>query len=195
MRSAAKLMDREPASDVQQNTLLIVEDDDALRDRLCQAMTRRGFVVKPARSVADAHEVIKASRPQFAIVDLRLLDGTGLTVVDTLRQTHPSCRTIVLTGYGNIPTAVAAARIGAVDYIAKPATADEIVDVLLTPEGQRPPPPTDTVEPEEARRVHIERVYADAGENVSHTARLLNMHRRTLQRLLKRNGVTGDASQ
>jgi two-component system response regulator RegA len=107
----------------------------------------------------------------------------------------PACRTVVLTGYGNIPTAVAAARIGAVDYIAKPATADEIVDVLLTPDGGTTPPPTNTVAPEEARRAHIEHFYQEAGENVSRTARLLNMHRRTLQRLLRRSGNAHDPAE
>lgn len=194
MESAARSTDWEFPLEEGGNSLLIVEDDDALRTRMAQAMTRRGFAVSSASSVSEAEDVIELVPPRYAIVDLRLLDGTGLTVVDALRKTDTGCRTIVLTGYGNIPTAVAAARIGAVDYIAKPATADEIVDVLLTPEGETPPPPTNPVEPEEARRAHIEQVYAEAGENVSRTARLLNMHRRTLQRVLKRYGITNDTA-
>ncbi|MEM6385459.1 MAG: response regulator [Pseudomonadota bacterium] len=177
------------------NTLLIVEDDDALRNRLVKAMERRGFDVRAAKGVVEADEIIRELTPQFAIVDLRLMDGNGLSVVDTLRAASPACRTLVLTGYGNISTAAAAARIGAVDYIAKPATADEIVDVLLTPVGKTPPPPTHTIEPDEARLAHIERFYLEAGENVSQTARLLNMHRRTLQRLLKRNEIANDPAQ
>ena len=170
------------------NNLLIVEDDDALRERLAQAMTRRGCQTRTAGSVAAALAAVEEEDLRFAIVDLRLVDGSGLTIVENLRQTQPTCRTIVLTGYGNIPTAVAAARIGAVDYIATPATADEIVDTLLAPEGKTPPPPVNTIAPDDARRAHIERFYHEAGENVSRTARLLKMHRRTLQRLLKRTG-------
>ncbi len=194
MRAAQRAV-RKTVSELPENTLLIVEDDDALRDRLSQAMTRRGFEVNSASSVADAQRFIETTPPQFAIVDLRLLDGSGLTVVEALRQERPSCRTVVLTGYGNIPTAVAAAHIGAVDYIAKPATANEIIDVLLTPDGQTPPPPENPVEPEEARLEHIERVYHEADDNGSRTARLLNMHRRTLQRVLKRNGLTHETTK
>ena len=123
----------EHAFDVYGNTLLIVEDDEALRERLGRAMTRRGFAVTTAGGVADA---LADRQPSFAIVDLRLTDGSGLSIIESLQQMVPTCRTVVLTGYGNIPTAVAAVRTGAVDYIAKPATADEIVDVLLTPEGE-----------------------------------------------------------
>ena len=195
MYDAQPLNDLEHAFDVCGNTLLIVEDDDALRERMAQAMIRRGFDVTAASSVAEALAAVEQNPHCFAIVDLSLLDGSGLTVVERLRDKEPACRTIILTGYGNIPTAVAAARIGAVDYLAKPATADEIVDVLLTPEGQMIPPPTNTVLPDDARRAHIERFYHEEGENVSRTARLLKMHRRTLQRLLRRNETATDATQ
>lgn len=195
MYDAQPLNDLDHAFEDIGNTLLIVEDDEVLRGRLARAMTRRGFAVTTAGSVADGLAALKASPPCFAIVDLRLTDGSGLSVVETLRQVEPSCRTIVLTGYGNIPTAVAAARIGAADYIAKPATADEIVDVLLTPEGQTAPPPTNTVRPEEARRAHIEHFYHEEGENVSRTARLLNMHRRSLQRFLQRKRMVHDTAE
>ena len=194
MHSTTRTEILERLADVRDANLLIVEDDEALRTRLERAMERRGFAVTSAASVAEAETVIARTAPHFAILDLRLEDGSGLTVADTLHKLRPSCRTVVLTGYGNIPTAVAAARIGAVEYIAKPATADEIVDVLLTPEGETTPPPENPVSPEEARRAHIEHVYAEAGENVSRTARLLKMHRRTLQRLLKRNDMATDAA-
>jgi two-component system response regulator RegA len=177
------------------NTMLIVEDDDTLRDRLALAMQKRGFEARGTSSVAEGLAAIDLEVPGFAVVDLRLADGSGLDVVRSLEERDPDARAIILTGYGDIPTAVAAARIGAVDYIAKPATADEIVDVLMAPQGQNPPAPIDPISPDEARLEHIEHVYHEAGDNVSHAARLLNMHRRTLQRILKRHGVSADATQ
>ena len=176
-------------------SMLIVEDDDALRDRLAIAMQKRGFEVRRAASVAEGLSAIEQDIPGFAVVDLRLLDGSGLAVVKSLEERDPDARAIILTGYGDIATAVAAARIGAVDYIAKPATADEIVDVLLAPKDQVPPAPVNPISPEEARIEHIEHVFHEAGDNVSRAARLLRMHRRTLQRILRRNGVTADATQ
>lgn len=176
-------------------TMIIVEDDDALRDRLEIAMHKRGFQVRTAPSVAKGLEAIDQEIPNFAIIDLRLRDGSGLDVVKSLEERDPDARAIILTGYGDIPTAVAAARVGAVDYIAKPATADEIVDVLLAPKDQNPPAPVNTISPDDARLEHIEHFFDEAGDNVSVTARLLNMHRRSLQRILKRNGVSANATR
>ncbi len=176
-------------------SLLIVEDDDALRDRLAMAMEKRGFAARTAASVAEGLLAIEQDIPKFAVIDLRLLDGSGLDVVKSLEDRAPEARTIILTGYGDIPTAVAAARIGAVDYIAKPASADEIIDVLLAPKHENPPAPINPISPEEARIEHIEYVFHEAGDNVSKAARLLSMHRRTLQRILKRNGVAANATR
>lgn len=173
-------------------TMLIAEDDDALRDRLARAMQRRGFDARTAGSVAEGLASIDADPPDYAIVDLRLLDGSGLSIIEALEARHPKARAIILTGYGDIPTAVAAARIGAIDYMAKPATADEIVDALMAPRDELPPAPQDPMTPEEARWEHIAHVFEQAGGNVSHAARLLNMHRRTLQRTLRRHGVAHD---
>lgn len=175
-------------------TLLLVEDDDALRSRLGIAMQKRGFEVTSAASVADGLRAVATEAPDYAIIDLRLRDGSGLDVIEALEQQHPDTRAIILTGYGNIPTAVAAAQLGAVDYIAKPATADEIVDTLMAPKGTKPPAPDAPISPEDARFEHIEQVFHGAGENVSETARQLQMHRRTLQRILRRHGVVKDAA-
>lgn len=174
--------------------MLIVEDDDALRARIAVAMEKRGFAVRTTSSVAGGLEAIAQTTPDFAVIDLRLLDGSGLDVVKALEGKDPNARAVILTGYGDIPTAVAAARIGAVDYLSKPATADEIVDVLLTPPNQTPPAPENPMTPEDARLEHIETVFHDAGDNVSLAARLLSMHRRTLQRILKRHGVSAEAT-
>lgn len=171
-------------------SLLIVEDDDAFRDRLTRSMQRRGFDVCSVPSVSAALTAIQQDAPDYAIVDLRLLDGNGLDVVSELEDKHTESKAIILTGYGDIPTAVSAARLGAVDYIAKPATADEIVDALLAPKGSHAIPPDNPMQPEQARLEHIEDVFHRTGDNVSQAAKLLNMHRRTLQRILKRNGLS-----
>jgi len=167
-------------------SMMIVEDDDALRDRLATAMQKRGFDVRVASNLSEAMVQADAELPKYAVVDLRLLDGSGLSFVETLEKRDPSIRAIILTGYGNIPTAVAAVRAGAIDYIAKPATAGEIVDALTRPKNEQAPAPSNPISPDDARKEHIEHVFHEMDENVSQTARSLAMHRRTLQRLLKR---------
>lgn len=171
---------------INDTSLMIVEDDDALRGRLARAMVRRGFDVRVAGSLYEAMVQADTELPKYAVVDLRLLDGSGLSFVETLEQRDPNIRAIILTGYGNIPTAVAAVQAGAIDYIAKPATADEIVDALIRPRNEHPPAPSNPISPEDARKEHIAHVFHEMNENVSQTARSLDMHRRTLQRLLKR---------
>jgi len=183
------------SDDVKSRTMVIVEDDDALRERLAIAMHKRGFEVRTASGVAEGLKAIEQETPNFAIIDLRLLDGSGLDVVKSLEERDPEARAIIIMGYGDIPTAVAAARIGAVDYVAKPATADEIVDVLLAPKDQNPPAPVNAMSPDEAKFKHIEHFFHKADQNVSVTARLLNMHRRSLQRILKRKGVSANATR
>lgn len=168
------------------DALLIVEDDQVFRDRLTKAMTRFGFAPKSVGSVEDALAALEDAPPKYAIVDLRLEDGNGLDVVDRLREIDPAARPMILTGYGNLPTAVAAVKAGAVDYLAKPVTAEEIAGVLRSKPGERPRPPANPVDPNDVKAIHIMDVYMKCDENMSETSRKLKMHRRTLQRIIKR---------
>lgn len=174
-------------ADAGDRSLLIVDDDAPLRTRLTQAMERRGYVVVAAESVAAGIAAANASPPAFAVIDLRLGDGNGLDVVTALQETRPDARIVVLTGYGNIATAVAAVKAGAVDYLPKPADADAI-DAALSAAGDKPlpPPPDNPMSADRVRWEHILRIYEQCGRNVSETARRLNMHRRTLQRILNK---------
>ena len=167
-----------------ERSLLIIDDDEPFRTRLVRAMERRGFQVTSADSVASGIAAAKERPPAFAVVDLRLAAGSGLDIVSTLRDVRPSARIVMLTGYGNIATAVAAVKAGAVDYLAKPADADQIEAALLAPEGSRPKPPEQPMSADRVRWEHIQRVYELCDRNVSETARRLSMHRRTLQRIL-----------
>ena len=168
-------------------TLLIVDDEQNLRNQLAKAMERRGFTVAAAESVAEGKQLALANRPKFAVVDLRLGDGSGLEVVEVLRQARGDVRVIVLTGYGNIATAVAAVKAGAIDYLPKPADADQVAAALLSDEQALPPPPERPMSADRVRWEHIQRVYEQCNRNVSETARRLNMHRRTLQRILAKH--------
>ncbi len=164
-------------------TLLIADDDAAFRNRIARALELRGFIVTAVGSVAEA--LAQTARPPaFAVLDLRLGDGNGLELVGPLRQARPDIRIVVLTGYGNIATAVAAVKEGAVDYLAKPADADDVTDALLAPTGELALPPENPMSADRVRWEHIQRVYELCNRNVSETARRLNMHRRTLQRIL-----------
>ena len=164
--------------------LLIVDDDGPFRIRLGRAMEKRGFVPKLAESVAEARAIVAADPPAFAVIDLRLADGDGLKIVEQLSEVRPDARVVMLTGYGNIATAVAAVKAGAIDYLAKPADADDVEKALLALPGERPDPPENPMSADRVRWEHIQRVYELCDHNVSETARRLNMHRRTLQRIL-----------
>jgi two-component system response regulator RegA len=166
------------------NTLLLVDDDAPLRTRLGRALEGRGFQVTLAGSVQEALGVLKARAPAFAVVDMRLLDGNGLGVIEALHLARPEARVIMLTGYGNIASAVAAVKAGAVNYLPKPADADDVVRALLARDDDTPAPPENPMSADRVRWEHIQRVYELCGHNVSETARRLNMHRRTLQRIL-----------
>jgi two-component system response regulator RegA len=170
-----------------ERTLLIVDDDAPLCQRLARAMERRGFVVATAESVAAGVAAATARPPAFAVVDLRLGDGSGLDVVSALRDARPGARIVVLTGYGNIATAVAAVKAGALDYLPKPADADAVERALLAREGETPEPPEDPMSADRVRWEHIQRIFELCDRNVSETARRLKMHRRTLQRILSKH--------
>jgi len=165
-------------------TLLLVDDDEPFLRRLAKAMEKRGFDVEMAGSVTAGKAIATARPPAFAVVDLRLEDGNGLDVVEILREKRPDSRIVVLTGYGAIATAVAAVKIGATDYLSKPADATDITNALLATGEEMPPPPENPMSADRVRWEHIQRVYELCDRNVSETARRLNMHRRTLQRIL-----------
>jgi two-component system, response regulator RegA len=165
-------------------SLLIVEDDKSFLQRLARAMEGRGFNVTTAESVADGLTQLETASPAFAVVDMRLEDGNGLDVISALKRRRPDARAIILTGYGNIATAVNAVKLGAVDYLSKPVDADDVVAALLALDGRKAEPPENPMSADRVRWEHIQRIYELCGRNVSETARRLNMHRRTLQRIL-----------
>ncbi len=170
-----------PSSD---NSLLIVDDDRAFATRLARAMESRGFSVQVAETTEEGIAAIEAKAPAYAVIDMRLGDGSGLDVITRLKERRPEGRAVILTGYGNIATAVTAVKLGAYDYLAKPADADEIYAALLAQPGERAELPENPMSADRVRWEHIQRVYELCGRNVSETARRLNMHRRTLQRIL-----------
>ena len=167
-----------------ERSVLIVEDDRSFLQRLAKALEQRGFTVATAESVADGLQQLERAAPAFAVVDMRLGDGNGLDVISALKRRRPDARGIILTGYGNIATAVNAVKLGAVDYLAKPVDADDVVAALLAHENKKIDPPENPMSADRVRWEHIQRIYELCGRNVSETARRLNMHRRTLQRIL-----------
>ena len=169
---------------LEDRSLLVLDDDLALRTRLGRALEQRGFEVRMAGGVTEALAMVKASAPAFAVLDMRLDDGTGLSVVQSIREVRPDARVVMLTGYGNIATAVAAVKAGAVDFLAKPADADDVARALLAVGNMQAAPPENPMSADRVRWEHIQRVYELCGHNVSETARRLSMHRRTLQRIL-----------
>ncbi|MBW3618222.1 MAG: ActR/PrrA/RegA family redox response regulator transcription factor [Proteobacteria bacterium] len=174
----------EAVSQLADKTLLLLDDDAPLRIRLGRALEARGFQPTLAGSVAEALEAIRGAPPAHAVLDMRLEDGNGLQVVNALRERRPDAKIVMLTGYGNIATAVAAVKAGAIDYLAKPADADDVARALLAQVDAPPAPPDNPMSADRVRWEHIQRVYELCGHNVSETARRLNMHRRTLQRIL-----------
>ena len=173
-------------SDFDNKSLLIVDDDNPFRERLARAMEKKGFEVFQAEGVKKGIESVKQRKLAFAVVDLRLSDGNGLEVVKQIQTSNSTSRIIMLTGYGNIPTAVAAIKEGAIDYLAKPADADDVEKALLADPDQRAQPPENPMSADRVKWEHIHRVFELCNRNVSETARRLKMHRRTLQRILSK---------
>ena len=155
----------------------------AVGNALQKALEARGFEVTTAGSVSEATDALKIRQPAFAVLDMRLEDGNGLKIVEAVREKRQDARIVMLTGYGAIATAVAAVKAGAVDYMQKPADADDVVKALLSV-GEAPEPPENPMSADRVRWEHIQRVYELCDHNVSETARRLGMHRRTLQRIL-----------
>ena len=171
-------------SELPDRSLLLMDDDAPLRTRLGRALETRGFETEVVGSVAEALAAVKTRPPAYAVLDMRLEDGNGLKVVEAIKAVRPDARVVMLTGYGNIATAVAAVKAGAVDYLSKPADADDVARALLALPGESPPPPENPMSADRVRWEHIQRVFELCNNNVSETARRLNMHRRTLQRIL-----------
>ena len=171
---------------LEDRSCLIMDDDAVFRERLAQSLTRYGFIVSAVGTVRDGLTVAEHNPPAFAVLDLRLDDGFGLDVAQTLRETSPSTHMVVLTGYGALPNVVASVKIGVQNVLSKPADIEDIINSLLAAPGSKPSPPETPMDPDDARWEYIQSVYNKNGRNVSQTARLLNMHRRTLQRIIQR---------
>ena len=186
MRNSNIIQQQLKINDFEDKSLLIVDDDDPLRGRLARAMEKKGFVVKEAKSVEEGLKSVTNSAPHFAVVDLRLEDGNGLDVIKELTKQRTDSRIIMLTGYGNLPTAVAAVKAGAIDYIAKPVDADDVESALLASPESKAKPPENPMSADRVKWEHIHRVFELCNRNVSETARRLKMHRRTLQRILSK---------
>ncbi len=186
MRTEVEKKNIQKIADFPNKTLLIVDDDNPLRDRLARAMEKKGFNVIQAESVKKGISEAQNSPPAFAVVDLRLGDGSGLEVVKEIQKLKKDSRVVMLTGYGNIPTAVAAVKAGAIDYIPKPADADDVENALLASPESKAVPPENPMSADRVKWEHIHRVFELCNRNVSETARRLKMHRRTLQRILSK---------
>ena len=178
-------------TDFTDKSLLLVDDDNPFRERLARAMEKKGFEVIQAEGVKKGIDAVKSKKPAFAVVDLRLNDGNGLEVVKEIQNSNENSRIVMLTGYGNIPTAVSAIKQGAIDYMSKPADADDVEKALLADPNKKAEPPENPMSADRVKWEHIHRVFELCNRNVSETARRLKMHRRTLQRILSKRSPRG----
>ena len=165
-------------------TLMLADDDRPFLQRLGRAMESRGFAVSTYETVRESLAHVRKESPDYAVVDMRLDDGNGLDIVQALGERDAHTRAIVLTGYGNIATAVTAVKLGAIDYLAKPADADDVYAALMQDPDDKASPPENPMSADRVRWEHIQRVYELCDRNVPETPRRLSMHRRTLQRIL-----------
>tara|TARA_Y100000590_G_scaffold416921_1_gene516125 strand:- start:889 stop:1488 length:600 start_codon:yes stop_codon:yes gene_type:complete len=186
METDQKKLNALKVTDLADKSLLIVDDDNPLRDRLARAMEKKGFQVAQAENVKQGINMAKNTPPAFAVIDLRLGDGSGLEIVKEIRKLKNDSKVVMLTGYGNIPTAVAAVKAGAIDYLSKPADADDVENALLALPNSKANPPENPMSADRVKWEHIHRVFELCNRNVSETARRLKMHRRTLQRILSK---------
>ena len=169
------------------NELIIVDDDFPFRERLSRSMQKKGFNVENFSNSLETINRINVKKFDYAIVDMRLKDGSGLELIKKMKENNPNTKPLLLTGYGNIATAVAAIKSGAIDYLPKPAEVDQIYDALTSSKDILPPPPENPMSADRIRWEHIQRVFIQCNRNVSETARRLRMHRRTLQRILNKH--------
>ena len=167
--------------------LIIIDDDLPFRERLSRSMEKKGFAVESFASFKDGLSRLKTNKFDYAIVDMRLEDGSGLELIKEIQKISPETKSLLLTGYGNIATAVAAIKSGAIDYLPKPAEIEQIYDALTNSKEILPPPPENPMTADRIRWEHIQRVFIQCNRNVSETARRLRMHRRTLQRILNKH--------
>jgi len=173
-------------------SVLVVDDDEVFRNRLVRAFSERGFDAHGASDARTALESATAESPEYAVVDLRLPDRNGLEVVKALKALDPGTNIVVLTGYGSIATAIEAVKLGATHYLQKPADVDDILASFARadlPPGARPEVPDVVPSLDRVEWEHINRVLTDCGGNISQAARLLRVHRRSLQRKLAKHPV------
>lgn len=168
-------------------TCLLVEDDKVFAQRFAKALLENGMIVSVATSVTDALDIVAYNPPRYAVVDLNIDGESGLQVIEALRQKRPEARSLVLTGYGNLPNAVAAAKTGANQFLPKPATVEEVLAALRDEDTSAEDTKLSFESGDKVRLTHIHTVFRQCGQNVSETARQLNMHRRTLQRILAKS--------
>tara|TARA_B100001123_G_C15222523_1_gene991849 strand:- start:877 stop:1416 length:540 start_codon:yes stop_codon:yes gene_type:complete len=174
-----------------EKNLIIIDDDTPFRERLSRSMQKKGFIVESYGGAKEAKERLKEKKFTHAIVDMRLSENsgleTGLEIIKSIKKESPETRSLLLTGYGNIATTVAAIKLGAIDYLPKPAEIDQIYQALVNSKEILPPPPENPMSADRVRWEHIQRVFIQCNRNVSETARRLRMHRRTLQRILNKH--------
>lgn len=173
-------------SQTERPSLLLVDDDATFRTVLSRALDKRGFAVTAADSVEQALPLATANPPEYAVLDLKMDGASGLVLVQRLHELDPATRIVMLTGYASIATAVEAIKLGATQYLSKPANADEIVAAFGHSARTDIPLESQPATVERLEWEHIQRILRENGDNISATARILNMHRRTLQRKLSK---------